>query len=273
MSTKYVFVDIDGTLLSHHIGIPKSALEAIDLARKNGHKVFINTGRVKSAVDDYLQFYPFDGYVFAAGGHVVVNDETIYENVLDEEEVRNAIEIFETNDIGYVLEGPEISYFNKHAIEFFNQRWKSQEKDANPQVTRHMIQENMVYPISDYLENPHPVNKFTIFTKTNLELYELEKYFKDDYEVIKYNTSGEIITKGINKFHGVKMILNHFNADVKDSMALGDSMNDYPMIENCAIGVAMGNGVDQLKAIATYVTFDVEDNGLYHAFKKFNLID
>ena len=52
MSTKYVFVDIDGTLLSHHTGIPRSALEAIDIARRNGHKIFINTGRVKSAVDD-----------------------------------------------------------------------------------------------------------------------------------------------------------------------------------------------------------------------------
>ena len=36
MSTKYVFVDIDGTLLSHHTGIPRSALEAIDIAEKKG---------------------------------------------------------------------------------------------------------------------------------------------------------------------------------------------------------------------------------------------
>lgn len=272
MSTKYVFIDIDGTLLSHHTGIPKSSLEAIDLARKNGHKVFINTGRVKSAVDDYLQFFPFDGYVFAAGGHVEVGDLTLYQNQLSEDEVRRAIDVFEQRNIGYVLEGPQFSYYNKKAIDFFRNRRKSQ-SDLSPQVTRHLIQENLVLPIESYLEEPHIVNKFSIFTDTNLELYEIEKLFKNNYETIKYETSGEIISKGINKFHGVKVILDYFNAEVKDSIALGDSMNDYPMIEHAGVGIAMGNAVDELKAIADYTTFDVDDGGIYHAFKKFGLID
>lgn len=272
MSTKYVFVDIDGTLLSHHIGIPKSALEAIDLARKNGHKIFINTGRVKSAVDDLLQFYPFDGYVFAAGGHVEINGEIIYENILNETEIKRALEIFEQKNIGYVLEGSKISYYNDDAIEFFRDRRIKSEQELGPQVTRHLIQENMVYPISEYHKDPQPINKFSIFTKTNLELFEIEQLFGEEYEVIKYTTSAEIITRGINKSFGMRKVLEHFNADLQDSMALGDSMNDYPMIKDANIGVAMGNGVDELKAIANYTTFDVDDHGLYHAFKKFGLI-
>lgn len=272
MSVKYIFVDIDGTLLSHHTGIPKSSLEAIDLARKNGHKVFINTGRVKSAVDDYLQFYPFDGYVFACGGHVKVNDETIYENVLSEEEIKRAVEIFEKHQVGYILEGAQYSYYNKKAIEFFKDRRIKHESELGPQVLRHLIQENMVQPIEQYWDNPQHVNKFSVFTDTNLELYKLEEFFKDDYEMIKYTTSAEIITKGINKFHGVEVVLKHFNAEVADSLALGDSMNDYSMIDKCGVGIAMGNGVDELKAIADYITFDVDDHGLFHAFKKFNLI-
>lgn len=272
MSTKFVFVDIDGTLLSHLTGIPKSALEAIDTARRNGHKIFINTGRVKSAVDDLLQFYPFDGFVFAAGGHVEVNGEVLFENILTEQEIKKALEIFESKNIGYVLEGSKISYFNNYAIEFFRDRRIKNEQELGPQVTRHLIQENMVYPIKEYYENPQAINKFSIFTKTNVELYEIEQLFGQEYEVIKYSTSAEIISRGIDKSHGMRIVLDHFNADLKDSMALGDSMNDYPMVQDAAIGVAMGNGVDQLKAIATYTTFDVDDHGLYHAFKKFGLI-
>jgi|LSQX01.1.fsa_nt_gb Cof subfamily protein (haloacid dehalogenase superfamily) len=272
MSTKYVFVDIDGTLLSHHTGIPRSALEAIDIARRNGHKIFINTGRVKSAVDDLLQFYPFDGFVFACGGHVEVNGDVLYKNELTEDEIKKALEIFETKNIGYVLEGPNISYYNDDAIEFFRKRRVKNEKELGPQVTRHLVQENMVYPIKHYYEDPQPVNKFSLFTKTNVELYEIEQLFGEDYEVIKYETSGEIITRGINKSHGMRTVLKHFNADIKDTMALGDSMNDYSMVKDAEVGIAMGNGVDQLKAIATYTTFDVDDHGLYHAFKKFGLI-
>lgn len=272
MSTKFVFVDIDGTLLSHLTGIPKSALEAIDLARRNSHKVIINTGRVKSAVDDYLQFYPFDGYVFAAGGHVEVNDETIYMNELSEQEINRAIEIFEKLNIGYVLEGPDYSYYNKKAIEFFKERNSEREEKLAPQVLRHLIQENLVLPIEEYKKEPHTINKFSIFTDTNADLLNIEQYFQDDYEVIKYETSGEIISKGVNKFHGVQEVLKHFNGKVEDTLSLGDSMNDYPMIQHCHVGVAMGNGVQELKDIADYVTFDVDDHGLFHAFKKFNLI-
>lgn len=38
---KIIFLDIDGTLYSTKIGrIPDSAEKAIQLARKNGHKIF-----------------------------------------------------------------------------------------------------------------------------------------------------------------------------------------------------------------------------------------
>ena len=44
---KIIFLDADGTLF-HPMGyIPKSTLKAIDLAQKNGHKCFVNTGRAK----------------------------------------------------------------------------------------------------------------------------------------------------------------------------------------------------------------------------------
>ena len=45
MSTKYIFLDIDGTLVGYDTKVPVSAMEAIQQARKNGHKVFIASGR------------------------------------------------------------------------------------------------------------------------------------------------------------------------------------------------------------------------------------
>jgi len=45
-------------------------------------------------------------------------------------------------------------------------------------------------------------------------------------------------------------------------MAIGDNFNDYTMIEYAQIGVAMGDAPTQLKAIATYTTDNVENNGV-----------
>ena len=40
---KYLFFDIDGTLVSHEKGLIPSAKEAIEKTRKKGNKVFIST--------------------------------------------------------------------------------------------------------------------------------------------------------------------------------------------------------------------------------------
>ena len=45
-------------------------------------------------------------------------------------------------------------------------------------------------------------------------------------------------------------------------MAFGDAENDYEMIEAANVGVAMGNASDEIKAIATDVTVDHDDDGV-----------
>ena len=46
--SKILFIDVDGTLVDYDNNIPQSAVEAIKIARNNGHKVYICTGRSKS---------------------------------------------------------------------------------------------------------------------------------------------------------------------------------------------------------------------------------
>ena len=52
-----------------------------------------------------------------------------------------------------------------------------------------------------------------------------------------------------------------------DTIAFGDAKVDIPMLEYCGYGVAMGSGGDEIKAMADYVTGDVDQNGLYDAFE------
>ena len=49
---KIIFLDLDGTLWTFE-KIPGSALEAIEHARKNGHKIYINTGRTRCEVPQF----------------------------------------------------------------------------------------------------------------------------------------------------------------------------------------------------------------------------
>ena len=55
-------------------------------------------------------------------------------------------------------------------------------------------------------------------------------------------------------------------------MAIGDGENDLEMLKQCKNSVAMGNAINEVKEIASYITSDINEDGIYNAFKKFNII-
>ena len=57
--------------------LPQSAVNAIRKARENGHLVFINTGRTRFSIDDFLEEIGFDGYVCGCGTAIYVGEKTI----------------------------------------------------------------------------------------------------------------------------------------------------------------------------------------------------
>ena len=57
-----------------------------------------------------------------------------------------------------------------------------------------------------------------------------------------------------------------------EAMAFGDGGNDLPMVRDAAVGVAMGNACDELKAVADYITSSVDEDGVSRALEHFGLI-
>ena len=51
---RVIFIDVDETLLDYENKLPASADRAIKEARKNGHRVYICTGRSEVEVYDYI---------------------------------------------------------------------------------------------------------------------------------------------------------------------------------------------------------------------------
>ena len=48
-------------------------------------------------------------------------------------------------------------------------------------------------------------------------------------------------------------------------MAFGDGDNDVKMLEIVGVSVAMGNGNENVKAVADYITADIDDDGIEKA--------
>jgi Cof subfamily protein (haloacid dehalogenase superfamily) len=72
------------------------------------------------------------------------------------------------------------------------------------------------------------------------------------------------------------LAIQHLAEDIlglqpENVLAIGDNFNDQEMITYAGIGVAMGNAPEPIKAIADWVTGDVEEDGVKQALEKFCL--
>ena len=83
---KIVFLDVDGTLINYEAKLPASAAKAVDLARANGHKVYICTGCSKAEI---LQrnLCDLDGMIGGNGAYVEDNEQVVLHQGLTKEQI------------------------------------------------------------------------------------------------------------------------------------------------------------------------------------------
>src|SRR5207248_11079696 len=72
----------------------------------------------------------------------------------------------------------------------------------------------------------------------------------------------EIFDPAVNKWEGVLHVARRHGIDPKEIIAIGDDLNDVPMIRKAGLGVAMGNAHPEVKAIAKRVIGTNEGEGL-----------
>jgi Cof subfamily protein (haloacid dehalogenase superfamily) len=82
------------------------------------------------------------------------------------------------------------------------------------------------------------------------DLYE-ELQFIDEASIVRSEDDLiEIIPKGVNKGTALLELSEILGVDLKDIVAIGDSMNDIEMIRLAGLGVAVGNAREPVKIVA-----------------------
>lgn len=78
----------------------------------------------------------------------------------------------------------------------------------------------------------------------------------------------EVINKSTSKGRALEALVEHFDLDFSEVFAIGDHINDLPMLELAGISVAMGNANDQVKETAKYITAKNVDGGVAQAIRE-----
>ena len=267
---KYIFLDIDGTLFDHSRNeIPESAYRGVELARKAGHKIFICTGR-SCCLLDHVKDIKYDGVIAAAGAYARVGEKVIYEDIMPEEELQPALEYCLSKGASYVMEGKTGVYMHREIQDYFAGR-----KDG--ESGREFFRQKTVHGMDAYDPEKEVIYKFCLYAEDEKSLQEIEEHYKDKYQFVcsipneEEMHNVEVLSMRNNKAGGIRKIMNYLGGSMEDTVAIGDSLNDLEMIQECGIGIVMGNGDERLKPYADYITADIGDDGLFRALEHYGL--
>lgn len=79
----------------------------------------------------------------------------------------------------------------------------------------------------------------------------------------------EVTFTDVSKGEACKVLANHLNITLENTMAIGDSDNDRSMFAVVPHSYAMDNAPDRIKKLCAHFTSDVLQNGLGEAIQDF----
>lgn len=259
-----LFIDVDGTLIDSESGkldISDRTREGLRRFQENGGKFFITTGRSYGFLPQQVVDLNADGYVLCAGAFVTIDREILRNEIFPMDKVRAFYDKLKDINTLTFIECGFVTYSNKRNDSYTEEF-----------MEKFCIRKEVIEQI-DTLEGKE-INKISVTYRNMDDMHLNNDIRKLGFTVLPQpqEDSVDITLPKSTKKDGIETIVEHFNHKEYRVIAIGDSYNDIEMIEYADIGVAMGNAVDKLKSVANLVTENVENDGVYMAMKKLELI-
>ncbi|WP_261133824.1 Cof-type HAD-IIB family hydrolase [Bacillus sp. Marseille-Q3570] len=258
MTNKIVFFDIDGTLLDHQKKIPAGTMLAIKELQERNVPIAIATGRAPFMFHYLLEELGINGFVSFNGQYVSYENQSVYENPLEETFLHELVIRSKEHD---------------HPMVFLNTETGRTTHNAHPHVQKSMDDLKLVHPQHDpEFYRGRKIFQALLYCETG----EKEKLYRNtynDFNFIRWHQySMDVLPKTGSKAIGIEKMIAHLGYHQEDVVAFGDGLNDLEMLEFAGTGIAMGNSKEPAKRVADFVTKEVDDDGIRHGLKKIGLI-
>lgn len=263
---KLCTIDLDGTLFDSVKNISHENKKAIKLAKENGCKIVIATGRPINGILNVLKELDLvskDDYVICYNGAKILNTltlDTIYSSTISGETVKEL-------------------YHEARKLGLFFHAFRKNEELITFEHNPYTDVEARINKIEDHLFDFEQINDNDEFIKAMIvdsdqnitqAMEDINPKFYEEYSVVRSSKIFlEFLNKESNKGEALKQLAKYLHIDIKDTMAIGDAGNDLAMIENAGIGVAMENAFIEIKKAANFITASNEQSGVALAINKF----
>lgn len=201
----------------------------------------------------------FDGYVLLNGSYCIASDSCthqrtslLYHNPIPVSQIQKALEL--ERELGFALLLMEQNAMYISRITPLVEKLQADIGTALPPVESHM-ERGLINPV--YQMIPYADDGILDKIAAALPLCDATRWHNGG--------AFDITPKGGSKALGIQKVLEHYDWARNEIAAIGDGYNDIPMISYAGVGIAMGNGNDEIKAAADYVTDPIDQEGLLHA--------
>ncbi len=256
MEKKYLFFDLDGTLLAGgyvNTSIPDSALLALGKLRVAGHFMCIATGRSHAMARDWMRKLGFENMVSDGGNGLTINNVLVGIEPLDKAGVIDLARECDVRGIPW-------------ALQLDDSRTRVAPDGRFQEFVRDNYMETKVVP-GLKPEKCEEIYKAYLACQAPVE---------NTLEALKTLPFGRyhercLFVEPVNKAVGIRKMLHFFGGSPRDVIVFGDSPADLTMFSPRWTNVAMGNGSPLLKEKADLVTSSLDEDGIYRACETLGL--
>ena len=277
---KAAFFDIDGTLLSSEGKVLESTKRAIEKLHQQNVVCCIASGRGPKSIHQLIGELPMDAYILYNGQIVFSRDTGIYENPF-EQEVVEKLARFGDEEKRQMIFGGRKRFYGSKSMQFGQKKLL---KKLYHLIPKKMVKNDLQKVLNKLAKKPQREDKFMSLPIFDEPIYQCVLLSPEaeheslvaslpECTITRSNPfSVDIIPKGGSKIEGIKEALKFYDIKLEEAIAFGDSWNDTEMLSEIGLGVAMGNGNDDIKELADFVTKSNDDDGIYHALVHHKII-
>ena len=258
---KMIFIDIDGTLCNTKNEVTEYTKNVLKNAKDKGIHIVLCSGRSNLSVCEVSKNVNASKYVIASNGAFVYNyidDIDIFGSTMKKDILEKMWNIC-VNEINWelIIESKKQIYIDK--LDF------REESDKYTKINSIKDVNNSIFQIVINIESDKETSKIEQILSSEEEIW------TPNYGIGTRTAFFDINNKNIDKGIGIQHLIKNLGIKKEETIGIGDGINDFAMFRECGIRVAMGNGKDELKRIADYITLTNDEDGVAEFIKKYTL--
>jgi len=282
---KLIALDLDGTTLNSKKEMAPETLDAIKKAQEQGHIVMAMSGRSYKGIKRTLDQYNLDCPIGANNGTCLYEGDSILHLItLSNQQTAQTMEVLEKECIPYNITTDKGTYAPRtwderlatmltsgRVPEEFKQNPHYKMFTTSPHVHGHFFFDDSSEILNDNEFTFIKILMVTLDPEQKKRVYQSLSLIKEVMVLSSSPFNLEMTHASGSKGKGLEFMARHHGISMKDTIAIGDEMNDVPMFQVAGLAIAMGNAEDEVKQHSHVVTLTNDEHGVAHAIKKYVL--